>query len=36
MKEQTFVQTVKIEPVRKEIKVSLPIQQAFELFTAGI
>ena len=36
MKEQTFVQTVKIEPVRKEIKVSLPMQKAFELFTAGI
>lgn len=36
MNEHTFVQTVKIEPVRKEIKVSLPMQKAFELFTAGI
>jgi hypothetical protein len=31
-----MVQTVKIEPVRKQLKVSLPIEQAFELFTAGI
>ena len=36
MKEQTFIQTVKIEPVRKEIEVSLPMQKAFELFTTGI
>src|SRR5690349_9601801 len=36
MNEQSFVQTVGIEPVRKQLKVSLSAQQAFELFTDGI
>ena len=36
MNEQPFVQMIKIEPVRKQLKVSLSAQQAFELFTAGI
>jgi uncharacterized protein YndB with AHSA1/START domain len=36
MKEQILAQTVKIEPLRKQLKVSLPTQPAFELFTAGI
>jgi uncharacterized protein YndB with AHSA1/START domain len=36
MNEQRLVQTVQLEPVRKQLKVSLPMQQAFELFTAGI
>ena len=36
MNEQSFVQTVKIEPVRKQLKVSLSVPQAFELFTSGI
>ena len=36
MNEQSFAQTVKIEPLRKQLKVQLATQQAFELFTAGI
>jgi hypothetical protein len=36
MNEEYFAQTVKIEPLRKQLKVSLPIHQAFQLFTAGI
>jgi uncharacterized protein YndB with AHSA1/START domain len=36
MNEQHVVEPVKIEPVRKQLKVNLPVQQAFELFTAGI
>ena len=36
MDEQSFVQTVGIEPVRKQLKISLSAQQAFELFTDGI
>ena len=36
MNEDQMVQTVKIEPVRKQLKVSLPVEQAFELFTAGV
>lgn len=36
MNEQMFAQPVKIEPLRKELKISLPTQPAFELFTAGI
>lgn len=36
MNEQSFAQTVKIEPLRKQLKVRLATQQAFELFTAGI
>jgi uncharacterized protein YndB with AHSA1/START domain len=31
-----LVQSVTIEPVRKQLKVSLPVEKAFELFTAGI
>ena len=27
---------VKIEPVRKQLRVGLSVEQAFELFTAGI
>ena len=36
MNEQPLVEPVKIEPVRKQLKVRLPMQQAFELFTAGM
>jgi hypothetical protein len=28
-----LVQSVTIEPVRKQLKVSLPVEQAFELFS---
>jgi hypothetical protein len=34
MNEEQLVQSVKIEPVRKQLKVSLPVEKAFELFTA--
>lgn len=34
MNEESMVETVKIEPVRKQLKVSLPVDKAFELFTA--
>jgi hypothetical protein len=33
---EELVQSVKIEPVRKQLKVSLPVESAFKLFTAGI
>ena len=33
---EELVQSVKIEPLRKQLKVSLPVEKAFELFTAGI
>jgi uncharacterized protein YndB with AHSA1/START domain len=36
MNEEHLVQIVKIEPIRKQLKVSLSVEQAFELFTAGI
>jgi uncharacterized protein YndB with AHSA1/START domain len=36
MNEQQSRQSVKIEPVRKEVKVALPAAAAFELFTEGI
>ena len=36
MKEEHLLKTIEIEPVRKQLNVSLPVQQAFELFTAGI
>lgn len=36
MSEEHLVQAVRIEPVRKQLKVSLPLEKAFELFTAGI
>jgi len=36
MNDEELVQAVKIEPVRKQLKVSLPVESAFELFTAGI
>jgi uncharacterized protein YndB with AHSA1/START domain len=36
MNEEHLVQAVKIEPVRKQLKVAIPMEQAFELFTAGI
>ena len=36
MNEQQSRQSVKIEPVRKQVKVSLPVAAAFELFTEGI
>ena len=36
MNEEQFVQSVKIEPVRKQLRVSLSPDKAFELFTAGI
>ena len=36
MNEDQFTQMVNIEPVRKQLKVGLSVEQAFELFTAGI
>ena len=36
MNDSHWTRTVRIEPLRKQLKVSLPVQQAFELFTAGI
>lgn len=36
MDQDQLVQAVKIEPVRKQLKVGLRVQQAFELFTAGM
>jgi uncharacterized protein YndB with AHSA1/START domain len=36
MNEEQLVQTVKIEPVRKQLKVGLSVPLAFDLFTAGI
>jgi hypothetical protein len=36
MNEKQVLQSVRIEPVRKQVRVGLPIEKAFELFTAGI
>jgi uncharacterized protein YndB with AHSA1/START domain len=36
MSDEQLIQVVKIEPVRKQVNVSLSVQRAFELFTAGI
>jgi len=36
MNEDQLIHAVRIEPVRKQLKVGLPREQAFELFTAGI
>jgi len=36
MKDEQLDQVVKIEPVRKQLKVGLSAERAFELFTAGI
>jgi len=36
MQEQPLVQINQIEPVRKQLKVSLSVRHAFELFTTGI
>ena len=36
MNEEHLVQAVRIEPVGNQLKVSLPVERAFELFTAGI
>ena len=36
MNENSWVQTVKIEPVRKQMKIGLSIERAFDLFTAGM
>lgn len=36
MNNEQLVQSVKIEPVRKQLQVSLSVERAFELFTAGI
>jgi len=36
MNDEQFVQAVKIEPVRKQLKVGLSVERAFALFTAGI
>jgi uncharacterized protein YndB with AHSA1/START domain len=33
---EELVQSVKIEPVRKQLEVSLPVEKAFDLFTAGM
>jgi uncharacterized protein YndB with AHSA1/START domain len=33
---EELVKSVKIDPVRKQLKVSLPVEKAFELFTSGI
>ena len=36
MNAEQAVSTVKIEPIRKQLKVGLSVEQAFDLFTAGI
>ena len=36
MNEEQLAQAVKIEPVRKQLRVSLSVEKAFDLFTAGI
>jgi len=36
MNDEQLVQSVKIEPVRKQLKVGLSVERAFELFTTGI
>jgi hypothetical protein len=36
MKQEPFAQSVKIEPVRKLLRVGLSPERAFELFTAGM
>lgn len=36
MDQEHLVQAVRIEPVRKQLKVNLPVEKAFELFTAGM
>jgi len=36
MNEIRLAQTVRLEPLRKQLKVSLPVQKAFELFTEGM
>jgi hypothetical protein len=36
MNQERLGEAVKIEPVRKQVKVSLSVEKAFELFTAGI
>jgi uncharacterized protein YndB with AHSA1/START domain len=36
MNDEYSVQAVRIEPVRKQLRVSLPVEKAFELFTAGM
>lgn len=36
MNEEQHVQTVRLEPVRKQVRVSLPVEKAFQLFTTGM
>jgi hypothetical protein len=36
MNHEHLEQPVKIEPLRKQLRVSLPVEKAFELFTAGM
>lgn len=36
MNEEHFAQAVKIESIRKQLRVRLPVEKAFDLFTAGI
>jgi hypothetical protein len=36
MKQVPIAQSVRIEPVRKQLRVGLPPERAFELFTAGM
>lgn len=36
MNEDQLAQAVRIEPLRKQLKVSLPVKEAFELFTTGM
>ena len=36
MNEERFDQAVRLEPVRKQVKVSLSVEKAFRLFTTGI
>jgi hypothetical protein len=36
MNETQWIPTVKLEPLRKQLKVSLSVEEAFELFTSGI
>jgi uncharacterized protein YndB with AHSA1/START domain len=36
MNEEHLIQAVRIEPVRKQLRISLPVERAFELFTEGV
>ena len=36
MSEEQFAQAIKLDPIRKQLKVPLSVEKAFELFTAGM